>query len=82
MAPPHVVQAARFEPPHNAMAHFDPHIQDPVRAYLHASRHSQPQGQHQEEYQLAPPNLNAHDGGHAAMHQAVMAAADGWRREH
>lgn len=82
MAPPHVVQAARFEPPHNAVAHFDPHIQDPVRAYLHASRHSQPQGQHQEEYQLVPPNLNAHDGGHAAMHQAVMAAADGWRREH
>lgn len=88
---PHSGAVARFEP-HNAISQFDPRNGDHlVRAFLEASQHhpqQQPrqdqqhqQQQHQEEYQLAAPNLRVHDGNHPAL-QHVLAAAEGWRREH
>uniref|UniRef100_L7M228 Putative golgi integral membrane protein 4 n=1 Tax=Rhipicephalus pulchellus TaxID=72859 RepID=L7M228_RHIPC len=88
---PHVPRSgpvARFEP-HNAISHFDPRNGDHlVRAFLEAGQHhplqqqqQQDQQHHPEEYQLAAPNLQQRDGNHAAL-QHVLAAADGWRREH
>ncbi|KAH6933338.1 hypothetical protein HPB50_014352 [Hyalomma asiaticum] len=78
---PHVPRSgavARFEP-HNAISHFDPRSGDHiVQAFLEAGQHHQ---QRQEEYQLAAPNLQQRDGNNAALQQ-VLAAADGWRREH
>lgn len=82
---PHVPRSgARFEP-HNAISHFDPRSGDHiVQAFLEGGQHHPLQQQHQqrqEEYQLAAPNLQQRDGNHAAL-QEVLAAADGWRREH